>query len=82
MTLRLTFIVAAIAVSGSAALAGPTVTPNASAITVVTPVPLDVQTTASTQAPVQQQAPVQAAPAPAPAVQSSFISNYVASFGR
>ncbi len=82
MLFRLLAPAALVALSTSASIAGPTVTPNASggAITVVTPVPLnDAEATASTQAPVRQ--PTQAQPAPAPA-QSSFIANYVASFGR
>ena len=83
MTLRLVAASAILAISATAAVAGPTVTPNASAITAVTPVPLnDADVTVSTQAPAQavpvQTAPVQAAPAP----QSAFIANYLAGFGR
>ena len=83
MTLRLVAVSTALVLSATAAFAGPTVTPNAPAITIVTPVPLnDADVTVSTQAPVQaapvQTAPVQAAPAP----QSTFISNYLAGFSR
>lgn len=71
-------LIAAVSLSATAAVAGPSVTPNAAAITVVTPVPLaPAEAPTVAQAPVQRVVPAQPLPA-----QSAFIAGYVHSFSR